>query len=156
MKTMRLVPLLAAAALVACAHNKIPGTDVDATPENRAVLQVLANYKQAMEARDANALLSLAAPGYFDKGDPTRPADPHDLEGLRRAVPRDFNGVRALKLDIDVRNLKVDGDRAQVDFFGVMRYAVAVPNGEKWFTESDDQRMKFVKVDGDWKISSGL
>jgi hypothetical protein len=37
-----------------------------------------------------------------------------------------------------------------------MRYAVAVPSGEKWFTESDDQRMKFVKVDGDWKISSGM
>lgn len=156
MKTMRLVPLLAVAALAACAHRTIAGTNVPDSPENRAVLQVLANYKQAMEARDANALLSLAAPGYFDKGDPTRPADPHDLEGLRKAVPRDFNGVRALKLDIDVRNLKVDGDRAQVDFFGVMRYAVAVPNGEKWFTESDDQRMKFVKVDGDWKISSGL
>jgi hypothetical protein len=156
MKPMRLVPLLAIAALAACAHGPIPGTNVPDTPENRAVLQVLANYKQAMEARDANALLSLAAPGYFDKGDPTRPADPHDLPGLQRTVPRDFSGVRALKLDIDVRNLKIDGDRAQVDFFGVMRYAVAVPNGEKWFTESDDQRMKFVRIDGDWKISSGM
>jgi len=71
-------------------------------------------------------------------------------------VPRDFNGVKALKLDIDVRNLTINGDQAQVDYFGVMRYAVALPNGEKWFTESDDQRMKFVKVDGDWKIASGM
>jgi hypothetical protein len=153
---MRIAPLLALAALAACTHNTIPGTTVPDEPQNRAVLQVLANYKQAMEARDANALLALAAPDYFDKGDPSRPSDPHDLNGLRRAVPRDFNGVRALKYDIDVRNLKIDGDRAQVDYFGVMRYAVAVPTGEKWFTESDDQRMKFVKVDGDWKISSGM
>lgn len=153
---MRIASLLALAALLACSHNTIPGTNVRDDPQNRAVLQVLATYKQAMEARDANTLLSLAAPGYFDRGDPTRPTDPHDLEGLRKTVPRDFNGVKALKLDIDVRNLTINGDQAQVDFFGVMRYAVALPNGEKWFTESDDQRMKFVKVDGDWKIASGM
>ena len=153
---MRIASLLALAALLACSHNTIPGTNVRDDPQNRAVLQVLATYKQAMEARDATTLLSLAAPGYFDKGDPTRPTDPHDLEGLRKTVPRDFNGVKALKLDIDVRNLTINGDQAQVDFFGVMRYAVALPNGEKWFTESDDQRMKFVKVDGDWKIASGM
>src|SRR6059058_4205443 len=123
---MRIAPLLALAALAACSHNTIPGTNVSDDPQNRAVLQVLASYKEAMEARDANALLSLAAPGYFDKGDPARPSEAHDLEGLRKSVPRDFNGVRALKLDIDIRNLKIEGDRAQVDFFGVMRYAVAV------------------------------
>jgi SnoaL-like domain len=153
---MRIAPLLALGALAACTHQTIPGTNVPDEPQNRAVLQVLANYKQAMEARDADALLALAAPGYFDKGDPNRPADPHDLSGLRRTVPKDFSNVRALKLDIDVRTLKIEGDRAQVDYFGVMRYAIAVPNGEKWFSESDDQRMKFVKIGDDWKIASGL
>lgn len=154
---MRIGPLLALAALAACAHGKkIPGTEIDDEPQNRAVLQVLANYKQAMEARDADALLALAAPGYFDKGDPSRPTDPHDLPGLRKTVPKDFSNVRALKLDVDIRNLKIDGDKAQVDYFGVMRYAIAVPNGEKWFSEADDQRMKFLKIDGDWKIASGM
>jgi hypothetical protein len=153
---MRIAPLFGLALLAACSHNTIPGTNIRDDPQNRAVLQVLASYKQAMEARDANALLSLAAPAYFDKGDPARPGDAHDLAGLRKSLPRDFGGVRALKLDIDIRTLKIEGDRAQVDFFGVMRYAVALPNGEKWFTESDDQRMKFVRVDGDWKISSGM
>jgi SnoaL-like domain len=153
---MRIAPLLALGALAACAHPLIPGTPIPDEPQNRAVLQVLANYKQAMEARDANALLALAAPEYFDKGDPSRPTDPHDLSGLRRTIPKDFSNVRVLKLDIDIRNLKIDGDRAQVDYFGVMRYAIAVPNGEKWLSESDDQRMKFVKIDGDWKIASGM
>jgi hypothetical protein len=153
---MRTLPLLALAALVACAHATIPGTNVPDEPENRAVLEVLARYKQAMEARDSNALLSLAAPDYFDRGDSTRPTEPRDLEGLRKTVPKDFTGVRALKLDIDIRNLKIQGDQAQVDYFGVMRYALAVPNGEKWFTESDDQRMKFVRVGNEWKITSGM
>ena len=152
---MRIVCLLALAALVACAHATIPGTNVPDNPQNRAVLEVLAEYKQAMEARDPNALLALAAPDYFDRGS-NRPNEPRDLEGLRRTLPKDFSGVRALKLDIDIRNLTIQGDRAQVDFFAVMRYAVAVPNGEKWFTESDDQRMKFERIGSDWKISSGM
>jgi hypothetical protein len=153
---MRIVCLLALAALVACAHATIPGTNVPDNPQNRAVLEVLAEYKRAMEARDPNALLALAAPDYFDRGDSSRPNEPRDLQGLRRTLPKDFNGVRALKLDIDIRNLAIKGDRAQVDYFAVMRYAVAVPNGEKWFTESDDQRMKFERVGNEWKISSGM
>ncbi|HWE22754.1 MAG TPA: nuclear transport factor 2 family protein [Myxococcales bacterium] len=153
---MRLVRLLAPAALVACAHATIPGTNIPDEPENRAVLQVLAQYKQAMESRDPNQLLALAAPDYFDTVNSSRPNDPRDLEGLRRTLPKDFTGVRALRLDIDIRNLVIKGDQAQVDYFGVMRYALAVPNGEKWFTESDDQRMKFVRVGSEWKISSGM
>src|SRR2546421_9361701 len=98
---MRIAPLLALGLLAACSHNTIPGTSIRDDPQNRAILQVLANYKQAMEARDANTLLSLAAPGYFDKGDPARPSDARDLEGLRKTLPRDFGGVRSLKLDID-------------------------------------------------------
>src|SRR5205823_14744215 len=41
----------------ACSHNTIPGTQIRDAPENRAILDVLAAYKAAMEARDANALL---------------------------------------------------------------------------------------------------
>jgi hypothetical protein len=153
---MRLPRLLALAALVACAHATIPGTNVPDDPENRAVLEVLARYKQAMENRDPDGLLSLAAPEYFDRGSAIRSTEPRDFEGLRKTLPKDFTGVRTLKLDIEIRNLKIQGDQAQVDYFGVMRYALAVPNGEKWFSESDDQRMKFVRIGNEWKISSGM
>ncbi len=156
MRRMRIPCLLALAALAACSHATIPGTNVRDDPQNRAVLEVVARYKQAMEARDANALLSLAAPGYFDQGDPSRPAEPRDLEGLRKSVPKDFSDIRALKLTIDIRKVKVEGDRAEVDFFGVLRYALAVPTGEKWFTEADDARMKLAMIDGAWKIVAGL
>ncbi len=37
---MRIAPLLALAALAACTHNTIPGTNVPDEPQNRAVLQV--------------------------------------------------------------------------------------------------------------------
>src|SRR2546430_14564820 len=109
---MRIVPFFALGLLAACSHNTIAGTNIRDDPQNRAVLQVLASYKQAMEARDANALLSLAAPGYFDRGDPSRPTDPHDLEGLRKSVPRDFTGVGALQLVIAIRHPQGGGGGA--------------------------------------------
>jgi len=33
---------------------------------------------------------------------------------------------------------------------------VAVVSGEKWFSEADDARMRLVKLNGKWKIASGL
>jgi len=142
----------------ACSHNTIPGTQIRDAPENRAILDVLAAYKAAMEARDANALLALAAPSYFDRGDPTRTSTtgPLDYGTLRREIPEDFKDVKSVHLDITVRDVKVDGDKAQVDYYAVLRYAVAVVSGEKWFSEADDARMRLVKLNGKWKIASGL
>jgi len=142
----------------ACSHNTIPGTNIRDAPENRAILDVLAAYKAAMEARDPDALLALAAPNYFDKGDPTRMATtgPLDYGTLRRDLPEDFKDVKSVHLDITVKDVKVDGDKAQVDYYAVLRYAVGVVSGEKWFSEADDARMRLVKLNGKWKIASGL
>jgi hypothetical protein len=142
----------------ACSHNTIPGTQIPDRPENRAVLDVLAAYKAAMEARDADALLALAAPGYFDRGDPAKASSspPLDYGTLRREIPEDFKDVKSVHLDITVKDVQVDGDKAHVDYYAVLRYAVAVASGEKWFSEADDARMRLVKLNGRWKIASGL
>ena len=149
-----LVMLLGAA----CSHNNIPGTQIRDAPENRAILDVLAAYKAAMEARDSDALLALAAPNYFDRGDPNRTSTtgPLDYGTLRRDLPDDFKDVKSVHLDITVKDVQVDGDKAHVDYYAVLRYAVAVVSGEKWFSEADDARMRLVKLNGKWKIASGL
>ena len=58
--------------------------------------------------------------------------------------------------DATIKDLQVKGPEAQLDYFQVLRYAVATPNGEKWKSESDDARMRFVRLNGEWKISAGL
>jgi SnoaL-like domain len=156
---MRIARAIAAVALcAACSHNTIPGTSIPDRPENRAVLDVLASYKAALEARDSDALVALAAPNYYDRGDPNRASTtgPTDYSTLRRELPDDFKDVKSVHLDITVRDVQVEGDKAKVDYYGVLRYAVAVPTGEKWFSEADDARMRLVKINGRWKIASGL
>jgi hypothetical protein len=44
----------------------IPNTTVKDTPENRAVITFMENYRNSVEARDVGALLAMAHPQYLD------------------------------------------------------------------------------------------
>jgi len=155
---MRVMRTLAALlfALVACSHSQIAGTNIDDTPENRAIIELFTRYRQALEARDPNGVLALAAPSYADPGDPGRGIGPTDYSSLQKKLQTDFAKVTGIRLEATVKELAVNGEQAHIDYFQVLRYAVATPTGEKWKSESDDARMKFVKVNGEWKIASGL
>jgi hypothetical protein len=152
---MRLA-LLACLAVAACSHATLPGTNIDDTPQNRAVLDLFGRYKQALEARDSTALFSLAASTYTDPGDPSRGLGPTDRASLQQKLQTDLSKVTGVRLEATVRDLEVKGEQARLDYFQVLRYAVATPSGEKWKSESDDARMRFVRVNGEWKIASGL
>ena len=66
-----------------CARDVIPNTDVDDTSENRRVLEFVEKYRQAVEERDVNAMLSLASADYFDDFGTPAATDDVDFEGLR-------------------------------------------------------------------------
>ena len=74
---------LATLAAVGCSPRRIPGTDIESTADTRAVYDVVQAYRQAMEKRDAAAVLALVAPNYYDTAGTPEPAD--DLD---RAAPR--------------------------------------------------------------------
>jgi hypothetical protein len=152
---MRLA-LLACLAALACAHSKIANTNIEDTPEARAVLEVFGRYKLALENRDTTAILALAAPGYTDPGDPAHGVGPTEFSNLKDKLQADLSKVTGVRLDATLKDLDVKGTDAKLDYFQVLRYAVATPNGEKWKSESDDARMKFTQVNGEWKIASGL
>jgi hypothetical protein len=153
---MRSTAVLACLLAAACSHATIAGTNIRDNPQNRAVLDLFARYKQALEARDVTAILSLATPDYSDPGDPARGIGPVDHAGLQERLKTDLAKVTGLRLEATVRDLEVKDELARLDYFQVVRYAVATPSGEKWKSESDDARMRFAKVNGEWKIASGL
>ena len=145
------------ATALACSHQTIPGTNIPDEPQTRAVLHVFVRYKRALEARDANVLLQLAAPDYSDAGDTSRGEGPTDYETLKTKLPLAFEKLSGLKLEATVRDVEVKDQEARIDYYQVLRFALRTPNGsERWKSVSDDSRMKFVKVQGEWKIASGL
>ena len=146
-------PLLA---MAACAPSLIPGTQIKDDPDNRAALQVLSDYKRAAEALDAEAVLALVAPDYFDSGATSRSKRSVDYAALQEQVPAEFRRLKALRMDITVKNARVEGDKAQIDYFIVLHYSIALPSGDKWMSESDDARLSLAKEDGKWKVIAGL
>jgi hypothetical protein len=153
---MRIAALLATACLLACSHATLPGTQIPDSPQNRAVLDVFSRYRVALESRDSTAIYALAAPGYADGGDATHGLGPTDYASLQKKLQTDFAKVTGIKLEATIKDIEVKGEEARLDYFQVLHYAVATPSGERWKSESDDARMKFVRVDGQWKIVSGL
>jgi hypothetical protein len=145
------------ATALACSHQMIPGTTIPDEPQTRALLDVFVRYKRALEARDANALLHLAAPDYSDPGETSRGEGPTDYETLKTKLPLTFEKLSDLKLEATVRDVEVKGQEARIDYYQVLRFALRTPNGgERWKSVSDDARMKFVRVQGEWRIASGL
>jgi hypothetical protein len=150
------IALLACLLAAACSHATIAGTNIRDNAENRAVIEVFGRYKQALEARDANAIIALTAPGYSDPGDPARGIGPTDREGLQQKLKADLAKVVGVRLDATIKDVVVKDETAHLDYFQVLRYAITGDTGEKWKSESDDARMRFVRVNGEWKIASGL
>lgn len=141
--------------LAACSHNMIAGTNIPDDPQTRAVLEVLNKYKEGMEERSAPAVLALTAKDYYDTSRVNRPID---YAALQKELPVDLGKLTGVRLELTIKDVKVDGAKANVDYFQVLRYAVKLPDGsEKWEpAQSDDARMKFVNADGVWKIAAGL
>ena len=140
----------------ACAPSLIPGTQIEDKPANRAILQVLSDYKIAAEALDADAVLALTAPDYFDNGSSSRSHEVTNYAALKKKVPAEFAKLKGLRLDITVKDARVEGTKAEIDYFLVLHYSIGLPTGEKWLSESDDARLHLAREDGQWKVTSGL
>lgn len=152
--TKRLVLLALAAA--GCTPSLIPGTGVEDTSDNRAVYQVVQTYREAMDRRDAAAVLALVAPDYFDTAGTPAPEDDVNHAILQERIPQDLGKVDAVKLDITVRKIDVKDDRAVAEVFYDGWYRVKTPTGAVPRRDSDVHRMKLRKVDERWLFTSGI
>ncbi len=152
------VRALATAALLlsACAAHRIDGTDVLDTADNRAVYGVIQAYAEALQRRDAAAMLALVSPDYFDNGGTADPADDMDFARLEQTLPADLSRLESLRVDVQVRRIAVEGDTATVEIWSDGWYRIQTPQGVVPRRDQDLNRMKLVRRDGTWKFVSGL
>jgi hypothetical protein len=144
--------------LVGCAHGKIPLTNIDDTEENREILQIVKEYHKALESRDADAVLSLVSPRYFEDNGTLEAADDYDFEGLRKTLHDDFQRTKAIKVNIRVDAIEVDDEeqRAYAELYYQIHAQNEYPSGLKWESGSDRTRIRFERADGKWMIIAGL
>lgn len=151
------VLLGALAATTACAHSMIEGTRVRDTPENRAVLGVVAAMQSALEEKDADKLLTLVSPNYFEDMGTADPTDDFGYEQLKtKILPESFAAAREVHVAIEVHDVVVEGEHAWADVRYSSRAWLDVPGGDKWDTRRELNRIELALVDGAWLIVSGL
>jgi ketosteroid isomerase-like protein len=148
--------LLGALALAACSPALLPGTDLKATRENRPVYETVRAYAEALQRRDAAAVLALVAPDYYDTAGTPGPEDDLDRAGLERSLAADLARVDSLRVEVAVKRIEVAGDQAVADLFYESFFRVATPNGAVPRRESDLHQMRLKRIGSDWKIVSGL
>jgi len=149
---------LACAVLFAtgCGPRRLPGTEIPDNDDTRAILQSIETYRQAMERRDAGAVLALVAPEYFDGSGTPDPADDLDRVRLEQQLPQDLARMEGLRLDMKVRDIQVEADHARAEFTFDAYYRVTTPSGPIARRDTDVHQMTLRRVGGRWLITSGL
>lgn len=152
------VLLVAAAALTACAAHKIPGTDIDDTSDTRAVMALFGEYRRAVEARDAQAIVNLCDESFSDDGGSANPDDDLTYASLLDALNARFARVQDVRLEMNVRRIELsdDGNRARVTYSYTLNFRMPKYTARTQ-SETDLKQMTLVRVGKEqWKIVSGI
>ena len=141
----------------ACAHTMIEGTEIPDTEENRAVLATIVALRDALQKRDANAVISLVSPKYFEDMGTPDPKDDYGYDQLKTDVlPKSMAVTREFYVSFEVEEIVVQGDAAHADLRYDSRARLDLPAGTLWDSHKEFNRIILAREDGSWRIVSGL
>lgn len=157
--SLALVALLALplASLAGCKPELIPGTNLEDTEENRAIMDFLEQYRVAVESRDAEKVLALVAEEYFEDNGTQDQTDDYGIEKLRGSLAQEFQVAEVVQLTLNVQHIEPragEKDRYEVYYRYLQRALLDLPAGDRWVSNSDVNRM-IVKKKGD-RLSDGF
>jgi ketosteroid isomerase-like protein len=152
----RFLALSVLSLLAACAQKRIPGTEIVDNSDTRAILQVMEQYRSALEARDAAAIQALVTKDFReDAGTPSEPDDDLTAANLGPYLESLFQQLQGPKVELDVRRVQVSEDIGSAVYY--WRASWRMPNlSAKPQRESELEQMVFRREDGQWKILSGI
>ncbi len=165
----RLFLIIAAAGLVAIAgcakkQNYVPGTRISYTHPNQAVLDACEEYRLAVERGDADALMLMAHPQYWEDSGTPSGSDDYGYEGLRNVLLTRL--LKASDIRYSIRYVGVNqqckgdlakGCRAAVDILVDASFTVTNAYGKAARPDKRDQNQLVVEWDGRrWLFLSGM
>ena len=131
----------ALAAAAGCTKN-IPNTTVKDTPENRAVITFMENYRNAVEARDIGALLAMAHPQYLDDNGTPSGDDDLDYQLLQKKLSRWRERVTDVRYEIKYRTITREMDRVLVAYRYSASFRIAYDEeDQRWSRRIGENRL---------------
>lgn len=155
-KTLLLAGVLT---LCACGANYIVNTEVEDTPKNRVIADLVDRYRIAVERRDVDGLMELVSRRYFSNAGTT--SDSTDDYGYEQMEERVFpllrNEIKSVQFSIFLRKVDFQGeDRAIAEMEYTYKFSYIEEGKERWFAKNDFSRLEFTREDGVWRIIGGL
>lgn len=144
--------------MIGCGAANIPGTQIEDTPENREVFDVVERYRMALVERDADRLRPIVSQKYYENGSTTdRQEDDYGYDRLTSSVlPKLRDNIKNVQYRIILRHVTIDGERAMAEYEYYYKFKYSEGGRERWVARNDFNRLDLVREDGVWKIASGL
>lgn len=153
----RFLALCLLSLLAACAPKRIPGTDINDTSDSRAILQTMERYRAALEALDAKAIVALVSPEFRDDVGTETPDDDLTYANLQSHLEALFSKIKSPRVEMSVRRLVFNdaGDAAVATYYWKASWRMPGLT-QRSDQDSELKQMLLKRVDGQWKIVSGI
>jgi hypothetical protein len=151
-RALLIVPLLLAAA---CASRRIPGTEIADTEDSRAILAIMERYRTALEARDAKAIQTLVAEDFREDGGTESLDDDLTHANLPAHMSNLFQKLDNPKVDISVRRVDIQDDMATAIYYWNASWRMPSLTTRPQ-SDGELEQMVLKKINGEWKIVSGI
>ncbi|MDZ4694991.1 MAG: hypothetical protein SGI86_07540 [Deltaproteobacteria bacterium] len=150
-----------AASVSGCARKQyLPGTTVQDTPENRAVLETIEKYRERLMARNIEGLLVLASKDYFEDSGTPRADDDYGYEGLKIVLAGRLARLKNLRYQIRYYTVRMlTPKNVEVDVYIDGSFEIGSSEvGERYRRVNDNHRFIMVRtnLDADWRFVSGM
>jgi ketosteroid isomerase-like protein len=153
--TFRALLVLPLLLTVACSSKRIPGTELEDTDDTRAILAVMERYRTALEAKDAKAIQGLVSQDFREDAGTESPDDDLTYANLDEHLANLFQALDNPKVELSVRRVTVQDEAATAIYYWNASWKMPslTTRGQN---DSELEQMLFQKVDGQWKILSGI
>ncbi len=156
---------LAAPVVGGCTTKYIPNTDVPDNQENRDIVAFCEKYRKAVERKDANAVLKMTSPDYYEDGGNPDASDDMDFVQFKRFLTGEdkektgisFQDATSIRHEIRYRRISQEKGRTLVDYTFSASFKIPTKDGDKWKRKVEDNRLELVKdEDGQFKVIAGF
>ncbi|MBN1947252.1 MAG: hypothetical protein JW797_16395 [Bradymonadales bacterium] len=145
-------PALIDDSLVVAEDAKVEDNEV-----NREIITLVEEYRRALEDKDLATLRRLVSSNYYENGGTNDTADDdYGYDGLANVLEMYSQNIRQLHLSVQVKQIEVRGNRANVymDFAYNMLYVV--DGQERWQVDRNLNRLELIREGDRWRVLAGL
>lgn len=147
--------------LCACKPRLLPDSSIVDTKENRAVTEFMNTYRQAIVAKDIDAIMALIAPDYYeDNAGRIKESSAYGYSKLREKLETAFSHTGDLTLMLHIQHVQRLGSMFEVVYYFNEQGQLNFPAGTEWVATADVNRMmlrmKGASLKDGLEIVSGL